>query len=199
MCDVLLIQFKTSYPQNILKCRKYCRKSFNFIFPAHALTSQARKVEILIFVNKQFVLCLRIKRKCCHMPFNRKNHMWQPKFTRRFKEFRKSSLVCISPLATMRRSSSLGRSSIPHYSSASKRSSSTSRSSVGGVGPLRVRNDDNPKVTASSSKTKRSSGYGFSGRPSVDYQKPVSYSDRMSFGQGKTPNKGYRNHIYIYK
>lgn len=54
-----------------------------------------------------------------------------------------------------------------------------------------MRNDDNPKVTASSSKTKRSSGYGFSGRPSMDYQK-VSYSDRMSFGQGKTPNKGLR-------
>lgn len=115
-----------------------------------------------------------------------------------YKAFQGVKKSNISPLATMRRSSSLGRSSIPHYSSASKRSSSTSRSSVGGGGPLRVRNDDNPKVTASSSKTKRSSGYGFSGRPSMDYQKPVSYSDRMSFGQGKTPNKGYRIHLDIY-
>ncbi|XP_022326849.1 kinetochore protein NDC80 homolog [Crassostrea virginica] len=92
----------------------------------------------------------------------------------------------------MRRSSSLGRSSIPHFSSASKRSSSTSRSSVGGAGPLRVRNDDNPKISASTTKKTRSSGYGYSGRPSIDYQKSAGHGDRMSFGQAKTPNKGLR-------
>ncbi|XP_061166944.1 kinetochore protein NDC80 homolog [Saccostrea echinata] len=89
----------------------------------------------------------------------------------------------------MRRSSSLGRSSTSHYSSASKRTSSASRSSVGGrpsvggAGPLRVRNEDNSKITTSSKKTKLT-GYGYSGS---------STGDRPT----KTPNKGMRRSSHM--
>ncbi|XP_048727599.2 kinetochore protein NDC80 homolog [Ostrea edulis] len=96
----------------------------------------------------------------------------------------------------MRRSSSLGRSSTSHFSSASKRSSSIPRPSIGGSGPLRVRNDDNIKNPTSSKKT--SMGYGFSGRPSVDYRRSNGGNgDRLSFGQSKTPSKGMRRSSHM--
>lgn len=48
--------------------------------------SQARKVEILIFVNKQFVLCMRIERFLTEKSI----------FIKRFKELKKQSYLYFS-------------------------------------------------------------------------------------------------------